>query len=205
MPETQPLLNQLKTAALERGLLEPGEEIDAGTAFRLVRDMPYLRASDRQSETLIREWRGTCSGKHYLLKDLYAEMGIPSRVMACTHVAHIDPESAAPQLRRLLEGTNGRFVDVHNFLILELPGGEMTVDATWPQSTAKYGFPVNESFQFGQDQQIACRPIECWPVPEDRDPQAFKRELLQEHFTPEELEHREEVIRALGAVLAAAA
>ncbi len=134
---------------MERGLLEPNTEIDAGTAFRLVRDMPYLRASDRQSETLIREWRGTCSGKHYLLKDLYAEMGIPSRVMACTHVAHIDPESAAPQLRRLLEGTNGRFVDVHNFLILELPGGEMTVDATWPQSTAKYGFPVNESFQLG--------------------------------------------------------
>lgn len=187
---------------MERGLLEPEAEIDAGTAFRLVRDMPYLRASDRQPETLIREWRGTCSGKHYLLKDLYAELGIPSRVMACTHVAHIDPDSAAPDLRRLLEQTGGHFVDVHNYLVLELPDGKMTVDATWPRATAKYGFPVNETFKLGEDQRIACQPIECWPVPEDRDPQEFKRELLEEHFSPEELEHRDEVIRTLGAILA---
>jgi hypothetical protein len=118
--------------AVERGLLEPDAEMNARTTFKLVRDMPYMRASDRQPETLIREWRGTCSGKHYLLKDLYAEMGIPSRVMACTHVAHFDPKEAAPELRRLLEQTGGRFVDVHNYLVLELTEGEMIVDATWP-------------------------------------------------------------------------
>lgn len=197
------LLEKLKTEAMERGLLEPDAEMSARIAFRLVRDMPYMRASDRQPETLIREWRGTCSGKHYLLKDLYAEMGIPSRLMACTHVAYIDPKKAAPELRQLLEQTGGRFVDVHNYLVLELSEGEMIVDATWPQATAKYGFPVNEYFKLGSDQQIACDPIECWPVPEDRDPQDFKQGLLMEHFTPEELEHRDQVIRILGNSLAA--
>lgn len=198
------LLPQLKTAAVARNLLAPEAELDAETAFRLVRDMPYLRASDSRSETLIREWRGTCSGKHYLLKDLYAELGIPSHVIACTHVAYFDPGSTAPELRRLLEETGGRFVDVHNYLVLELPEGEMNVDATWPLATAKYGFTVNEICELGTDQRIACQPIECWPVPEDRDPQEFKRQLLEEHFTPAELEHRDRVIRTLGKFLGAA-
>ena len=38
------LLETLKSKAVERGLLKPDEEIDAGKAFLLVRDMPYTRA-----------------------------------------------------------------------------------------------------------------------------------------------------------------
>lgn len=74
------LLEALKSEALQRGLLKPEEEIDLKKAFFLVRDMPYIRASSRDSETIIREWRGTCSGKHYLLKKLFAELGYQSHV-----------------------------------------------------------------------------------------------------------------------------
>lgn len=63
----KPLTSMLQAEAVRKGLLMPRTEIDAATAFALVRDMTYQRASDRQPETLIREWRGTCSGKHYLL------------------------------------------------------------------------------------------------------------------------------------------
>ena len=192
------LLDVLKSKAIEKGLLKPEEEIDAEKAFALIRDMPYTRASSRDSETIIKEWRGTCSGKHYLLKKLFAELGYSSKLIACTTVAHIDPKDVRGKLRTLLEHSNGRFVDVHNYLILELPKGEMIVDATWPLATKGMGTVVNEHFLLGEDQQIACKPIKTWVVPEKGDSQAFKNEILKESFTPEELAHREEFIQTLG-------
>ncbi|MGB7873913.1 MAG: hypothetical protein WBL25_05980 [Anaerolineales bacterium] len=192
------LLDILKSKAVEKGLLKPDEEINAEKAFLLVRDMPYTRASSRDSETIIEEWRGTCSGKHYLLKKLFAELGYSSRLIACTTVAHIDPKEVRWKLRALLEQSEGRFVDVHNYLILELPDGDMVVDATWPLATKGMGTVVNEEFVLGENQQIACDPIKTWVVPEDRDSQEFKNEILKDTFTPEELAHREEFIQTLG-------
>ncbi|HEU0293995.1 MAG TPA: hypothetical protein VFR47_14740 [Anaerolineales bacterium] len=192
------LLETLKAKALERGLLKPEEEIDAGKAFLLVRDMPYIRARSRDPETTMQEWRGTCSGKHYLLKGLFAELGYTSRLIACTTVAHIDPKSVRGKLRKLLEQSEGRFVDVHNYLVLELPQGEMIVDATWPLATKGMGTVVNERFILGENHQIACKPLKTWVVPEDRNAQEFKDEILKDSFTPEELAHREEFIKTLG-------
>lgn len=194
------LLEVLKLKAIEKGFLKPKDEIDAEKAFTLVRDMPYTRASSRDSETIIAEWRGTCSGKHYLLKKLFAELGYSSRLIACTTVVHIDPKDVRGKLRTLLEQSNGRFVDVHNYLILELPEGEMTVDATWPLATKGMGTVVNEHFVLGEDQRIACEPIKSWTVPKNGDSQEFKNKILQESFTPEELAHREEFIQTLGKI-----
>jgi hypothetical protein len=192
------LLETLKLKAVERGLLKPEEEINAEKAFLLVRDMPYTRASSRDPATTIQEWRGTCSGKHYLLKGLLAELGYTARLIACTTVSHIDPKSVRGKLRKLLEQSEGRFVDVHNYLILELPGSEMIVDATWPLATKGMGTVVNELFVLGENHQIACKPIKTWVVPEDRNAQEFKDEILKESFTPEELAHREQFIKTLG-------
>ncbi|HSL47072.1 MAG TPA: hypothetical protein VK897_26780 [Anaerolineales bacterium] len=194
------LLEVLKSRAVERGLLKPQEEIDIEKAFLLVRDMPYTRASSRDPETIIQEWRGTCSGKHYLLKRLFAELGYTSRLIACTTVTHIDPQKVSGKLRRLLEQSQGRFVDVHNYLVLELPEKEMIVDATWPLATRGMGTVVNERFVPGEDHRIACKPLKTWVVPEDRNAQEFKDEILKESFTPQELAHREEFIRTLGKV-----
>ena len=81
-----------------------------------------------------------------LLKGLFAELGYESRLIACTTVEHIDPKEVFGKLRKLLEQSNGRFVDVHNYLILETPEGEMIVDATLPITTKGMGTVVNERF-----------------------------------------------------------
>jgi hypothetical protein len=193
------LLDLLKSEAVRRGLLDPSAEIDAATAFSLVRDMRYRRASDRRPETTIAEWQGTCSGKHYLLKALFAELGLDSQVIACTTVSPVDPEAVSASLRDLYEAAGRHFVDVHNYLLVKLPDSrQMIVDATWPLSARKAGLPVNEVFIPGQDHQLYATPLETWPVPEDLDPQQFKEDLLRSHFTPAELEFREEMIRRLG-------
>ena len=196
------LVELLHSEAVKRGLLEPGAEIDAAKAFALVRDMPYMRASSREPETTILEWRGTCSGKHYLLKALFAELGLRSRVIACTTESQMDPREVPVELRPIFEKSGGRIVDIHNYLVVELPDGEMIVDATWPLATKGLGFRVNESFTLGEDQRLACVPIESWVVPEGRDPQEFKDELLREHFTLDELEHRDKFIRTFSQLLA---
>ena len=102
------------------------------------------------------------------------------------------------RLRELLEQSNGRFVDVHNYLILELPTGQMIVDATWPIATEGKGTVVNKTFVLGEDHQIACEPLQNWVIPDDQDPQAFKDKLLKENFTEQELAHREAFIQILG-------
>jgi hypothetical protein len=191
-------LETLKSTAIDRGLLKPEQEVDAEIAFLLVRDMPYTRASSRDPNIIMQEWRGTCSGKHYLLKSLFAELGYSSRLIACTTVIHIDPKEVSGKLRKLLEQSKGRFVDVHNYLVLDLPGKEMIVDATWPIATKGMGTVVNERFVLGEDHQIACKPVKTWVVPDDRDPQEFKDEILKESFSQEELAHREEFIQSLG-------
>ena len=192
------LLEKLKIKAIEKKHLKPEDEIDIEKAYLLVRDMPYTRASSRNPEITIEEWRGTCSGKHYLLRDLFSELGYSSRLIACTTESYIDPKSAFGKMRRLLKQTNGRIVDVHNYLILDLPEGEMIVDATWPLSTKEMGTIVNEQFILGQSQQIADEPIRSWVVPNDRDSQEFKDEILKESYSPEELEHREEIIKTIS-------
>jgi len=196
------LIENLRAEAVQRRLLPEDVVIDASIAFALVRDMTYQRASDRQPETLIREWRGTCSGKHYLLQALFAELGIPARLIACTTEAHLDPAQAHPRLRPILERSGGLVVDVHNYLILDLPQGEMVVDATWPVSYRKYGLVVNEEFVLGKSQRVSLPPQQIWEVPPGSDPQAFKDELLRQNFTPFELEVRDEYIRTLGELFA---
>ena len=193
------LLDLLKDEAVRRGFLSSNAKIDAAGAFALVRDMPYRRASDRRPETTIREWQGTCSGKHYLLQVLFAELNLPSQIIACTAVVPVDREDVPDHLLPLYESANCRFVDVHNYLVVSLPGDKrMIVDATWPLSAAEAGLTTNPEFVLGQDQQIAAETLESWSIPPGRDPQDFKDELLRTHFTPAELLFREEVIRALG-------
>ena len=192
------LLELMKSEAVKRELLKPSAELEPPTIYALVRDMPYKRASDRRPETLIREWRGTCSGKHYLLKALFAELGMSARLMACTNVTQFDLEKEPEEVREILKDVDGRFVDVHNYLILELPQGDMIVDATWPLSARRFGLEVNETFELGENQRIACTPLKTWIVPAEEDPQTFKDVLLRENFSAEELVAREAFILALG-------
>ena len=184
------------TALLEfegrkRGLLAPGERATAKSAFALVRDMPYRRASDRRPESVVREWQGTCSGKHYLLDQIFRETGMDSRIIMCTHQFTTENTRHFPADLRALVAQQP-VPDVHTYIRLHSGGASlnidtsltrgvsMTVDATWPSSAAPLGMPVNHSFTPGDDMTIACDPIDTFEVPPGSDPQAFKEDLIAE-------------------------
>lgn len=194
------LLERLAGAAQQRGLLEAGASVSAARAFALVRDMPYGRASSRRPEVIIDEWRGTCSGKHYLLSGLFRELGLVCRLCLATHVFD---EAATrrfpPHLRA--EAVAAPVPDVHTFLRLRSPGGWMDVDATWPRGAGRVGLPVNERWAFGESMRLACAPIEIVEVPAGADPQAVKEALIARHCAGH-VERRDRFIEALGTWLA---
>lgn len=184
------LLQQLIKTAGQKSLLDQGDS-GAALAFRLVREMPYRRASDRQPGTIIREWRGTCSGKHYLLGALLGELGIETQLMACTTHVAAGPAKLPAELGEILR--EGPVPDVHNYL--RLP---WIVDATWPLEAAAYGLPVNPEWTPGQDMLLPCTPILEFQVPTAIPAQEFKDALLQEHFTEVELDRRDRFFSRLA-------
>jgi hypothetical protein len=190
------LLSMLEAESQRRGLVEPGRTIDAKAAFALVRDMPYQRASSRAPEVVIQEWRGTCSGKHYLLDRIFEEEGMESKVIMCTH--RFTEETTAnypPDLREVV--ARSPVPDVHTYIRLNTDDGWMTVDATWPAKAGPLGTTVNSEFKLGQDMTLACSPIETFEVPNGRDPQAFKEELI-ERFCGSQSDDRDRFINGMG-------
>ena len=190
------LLSLLERESRERGFLSDGESLSAARVFALVRDMPYRRASSRKPEAIIEEWRGTCSGKHYLLADIFRELGLESRVIMCTHRFTAENTGHFPaELRKLV--AQGPVPDVHTYLRVNTVEGSMVVDATWPSSAGPLGMTVNRDFRPGSDMTIACDPIETLPVPEGWDPQDFKEQVIRE-FCGESSAVRDEFIVGLS-------
>lgn len=190
------LLSLLEREGRERGLLSEGEPLSAERAFALVRDMPYRRASSRRPEAIIAEWRGTCSGKHYLLSDIFRELGLESRVIMCTH--RFTPENTLhfpPELRELVAVSP--VPDVHTYLRVNTTEGWTVVDATWPSSAGPLGMTVNREFKPDRDMTLACQPIETLPVPEGVDPQEFKERVIRE-FCGTSSQVRDEFIEGMG-------
>ena len=190
------LVSLLETESRIRGLMAEGEALTAVRAFSLVRDMPYRRASSRRPEAIVEEWRGTCSGKHYLLANIFAELGLENRAIMCTHRFTAENTGHFPAMLRELVAKS-HVPDVHTYLRVKTSEGWMVVDATWPSSAGPLGMPVNREFKAGWDMTIACDPIETLPVPEGRDPQEFKEQVIAE-FCRESSTVRDEFIEGLG-------
>lgn len=186
-----PQLSELLLEEARRRGLSTATTLTPALAFTLVREMPYRRASDRQPATIIREWRGTCSGKHYLLRAVLAELGLPSTLIACTTYVAADPASLPEELADVLR--EGPVPDVHNYL--RLP---RIVDATWPLEAEAYGLPVNPHWLDEGDMLLPCTPLREYVVPDDVDAQEYKNALLQEQFSAEELERRDRFFRLLA-------
>ena len=147
------LLSLLEQESRRRNLIADDERLTAAAAFALVRDMPYQRASTREPEAIVREWRGTCSGKHYLLDAIFRDFGMDSRVIMCTHRFTRENTGHFPEdLKSLV--SREPVPDVHTYIRLKTEMGWMNVDATWPSSAGPLGMPVNRTFTEGKDMGI---------------------------------------------------
>ena len=190
------LLSLLEQESRRRRFVASDERLTAELTFGLVRDMPYQRASSRKPEAIIEEWRGTCSGKHYLLAAVFRELGLDSRVIICTHRFTPDNTRHFPSELQDLVAVSP-VPDVHTYLRVNTDRGWMVVDATWPSSAGPLGMTVNRVFHPGSDMTLACNPIESFEVPAGQDPQEFKEQLIKE-FCGAQSQVRDDFIEGMG-------
>jgi hypothetical protein len=194
------MLADFLAAARQRGL-DLGAHPGAREIALQVRDLPYRRPTDNEPETLIAEWCGTCSGKHRLLAVLLAELGYATRLMIATYRFRWQGPGEPPAaLARVL--VDGPVPDVHNFLEVATADRHwQALDVTWPPGAERLGFVVNDDWQPGIRQAVAClEPYTAWPVPPDSDPAVYKAAVVARWCGPERL-RREALVAAFAACM----
>jgi hypothetical protein len=198
-----PLIRYFLQHARKRTLFNE-EVIQPEQIFALVRDMPYAQPTHSDPATIMREWRGTCAAKHFLLQTLFTELGIRSTIMACTQVIHLpDRFPLPPALRELID--TGPPLDVHAFLSVPGDQNETLIDATWPLPCRAIGLPVNEHLVWGQSMTLVNDPIDIWAIAPWQAVEEVVETLLRTHLSDEERKRRDRVIALLSDVLASVA
>lgn len=149
--------------------------------FEKVRDIPYGTISSRDPLEVYRNNRGTCSGKHFLLRDLLLALNMGVKDVVCFHYYSQMPRSIEypPELSQLLEDNKG-VPDYHNYLKV-YNGDWLTVDATFDYSLKDY-FVVNE-WDGRTDTSLSVKPVEVWEV---GDSEEFKVNMLSK--LPEDIQ-----------------
>jgi hypothetical protein len=117
-----------------------GPQVDAARRARLVElvesvhQLPYGRPTDRSVRGMLRERRGTCSTKHAFLLDVLAAQ-LPETSPRLVHrVYEVTPALAAERFGPVAAAAvpSGGLVDVHRYLVVELDGDAVVIDATFP-------------------------------------------------------------------------
>jgi len=161
--------------------------------FEQVRDIPYCYPATRDPAELLRVGRGSCSGKHYLLGELFRRLTLPVRHMICTHRFNESPLVFPEPMQEVLR--KNEIVDFHDYLQIEVGGQWIDVDATWERGLREFGFPVNEDWDGASAMLLSVVP-EDFAVAE-RDPDRLKDELLSK-LTPRQRTLRKQFLEALS-------
>lgn len=123
-----------------------------------VRDIPYGSIGSRNPEDILKSNMGTCSGKHFLLKDIYEYLGFEVKDMIAIHFFNNLPVKLSDELLGLLN--EGKIPDPHNFLRVKRFDKWLDIDITWDKALAGSGFEVNENWDGKSNMNICVVPEE---------------------------------------------
>lgn len=177
------LFDHLKQRAVQMGMADVHVD-DAIDIIRIVKQIPYGRARDRAGETIITQWRGTCSGKHYLLKEILAEIGYDFQLVHRVYVLSPIDGATLFSPRVVACMPSGGLTDVHTYGWLEHHGRCLPIDVTFPGD-----------WDGVSSMPLACGDGQDFSVPVGVDPQALKEALIAQHCVSED---RERFIAALS-------
>lgn len=161
--------------------------------FEKVRDMAYAYPTSRDPLEVLQNSRGSCSGKHYLLGELYRLLAVPTRHMICTHRFNESPIAFPEEMQEMLR--KNEIVDLHDYLQIEVDGSWVDVDATWEAGLRAFGFPVNEDWDGSMSMVLSVVPEDLTRV--ERDPERQKETMLSK-LTPRQRTLRIRFLEALN-------
>ena len=171
--------------------------------FNRVRDIPYavipeLRNPYAGPLNILRMNKGSCSPKHFLLGELYENMGIRTRYFS--YLVYwkdlIDMGIELP-FELLTMAKNYKILDYHLCIKIQIDRKWILVDATWDLPLKKVGFPVNENWDGLSNTTLAVDSIE---ETMNEDYEGRYRCILEKEkeYTNEYIERRDEFYRALN-------
>lgn len=161
--------------------------------FEKIRDLPYHYPASRKPLDVLRERSGSCSGKHYLLGELYRRQGLPVRHMLCSHRFNDSPLPFPEHMQDLLR--KNEILDLHDYLQISVDGNWIDVDATWPLSLRDFGLPTTDDWDGKSPMTLSVIPDEQLDVVGD--PAKVKEEHLSK-LTPRQRMLRKQFLEALS-------
>jgi hypothetical protein len=163
------------------------------TLFERVRDIPFQYPASRDPREVLRNRAGSCSGKHYLLGDLFRHLGLGVRHMMCTHQFNESPLPFPEHMQALLR--KNEVVDVHDYVQILVGGDWVDVDCTWELALRDFGFPVTDGWDGRSSMILTVTPDEHHEV--DDEPSRVKDELLA-RLTPRQRALRKQFLNELA-------
>ena len=161
--------------------------------FEHVRDLPYRYPASRDPLEVLQGGGGSCSGKHYLLGELFRRQGLPVRHMVCTHRFNDSPVPYPSRMQDLLR--KNEILDVHDYLQVSVDGTWIDIDATWPLKLRDFGLPVTDDWDGKSPMVLSVIPDEHEEI--EGDPAKGKEERLSK-LTPRQRMLRKQFLEALG-------
>ncbi len=161
--------------------------------FERVRDLPYQYPASRNPLEVLQRGGGSCSGKHYLLGELFRCQGLPVRHMLCTHRFNDSPLPLPSNMQDLLR--KNEIVDLHDYLQVCVDGTWIDVDATWPLALRDFGLPATDDWDGRSPMVLTVIPDE--QVQLHGDPAKAKEERLSK-LTPRQRMLRKQFLEALS-------
>lgn len=142
--------------------------------FHRVRCFTYLSDGVRDPRVVAARGAGSCTGKHILLRDWLRKEDIKADVefVRGDFAASVPCHHSMPSMLKQMVNDRG-IVDYHNFVIAEVRGRSVTLDATWHDALAPFGFSINADWNGVGNTRLAVAPEKFLGVKEDVI--AFKR------------------------------
>lgn len=158
------------------------------TLVRLVADIPWGEA--RAVEDVLKQCKGTCTGKHLLLQACFEKLGIEYRPVVCTFRWQEQQLKLPQHLQKILD--EHTWNHGHNFVQIQNPQGEwIDVDITWDSFLEEFGFSVLPQKWDGESSFVGLRSyVDRW----DGVSIAEKKAELINSLTDEQREAREEFL-----------
>jgi hypothetical protein len=150
--------------------------------------IPYGRPASPTAAGVVRDWRGTCSTKHLLLRELLGERWPSIGVQLWHRVYRLTPELAQAKWGPLVASAvpPGGLIDVHNYATVHLGCEPAALDVTFPLADWDGRSPIEVASGPGEDQ------------PAGQEFMAEKQRLVAAYCDPAK---REPFIAALSASL----
>ncbi len=128
--------------------------------FEKIRDIPYAVIPEINSAQhyvrMLTVGKGSCTPKHFLLRDLYEKLGLPVLYVVYPF-RWSDLEVDYPLwLRKLAEAVP---ISYHLACKVEIGRDLVLVDATVDSSLRKLGLPVNDNWDGASDMVLAVTPV----------------------------------------------